>query len=285
MTDHAFQTVYLKTFIHGFEQKQTLLRDTVTTETESINGNTAVFLVADSGSASAVTRGTNGLLTYRADSNTQNSCTLYEWHDPVRKTNFNVLSSQGNQVEIMQATTMAVINRKIDEQIIDQLETLTNDTGAYATGSVELVMKAQTILTNNSVPWDSNITLLCSGALLSYLKQAPEFASAEYVNSKPLADGGANWRDAPGMYRWDNMAIIVHPNIPTNSGRTEEHCYLYHKNSLGHAVNKSAIATAVGYNEEQDYSYCRASVYMGSKLLQNAGGVDIKHNGSAYVAA
>ena len=284
MTDTAFQTEYLQTFIHGFEQKQSLLRETCTTDA-TINGNQAVFLVADSGSSEAITRGVNGLLTYRADNQTQNTATLQEWHDPVRKTGFNVESSQGNQIEIMQATSMGVINRKIDSDIRTQLETATNDTGAYTSGSIDLFTKAQVILGNNSVPWDSNITLLLTPAFLGYLQQAPEFSNAEYVNVKPYAGEGGDWRDQPPAYRWRNCLIVSHPNLTANSGRTQEDCFMYHKSSVGHAVNKVGMRTAVGYNEEQDYSYCRHSIYMGSKLLQNSGVVHIKHDGSAYVAS
>ena len=95
-----------------------MLRDTVTTEAV-IKGQQAVFLVAGSGSAAAVTRGTNGRIPARPDSLTQNTCTLQEWHDLVRKTGFNVFASQGNQRAVMQMTTLAVINRKIDSLIIN----------------------------------------------------------------------------------------------------------------------------------------------------------------------
>jgi hypothetical protein len=74
MADTAFQTQYRQEFIAGFEAKQSLLRDLVTTEAV-IKGNTAVFLVADSGSATAQTRGVNGLIPARADNLTQQSCT------------------------------------------------------------------------------------------------------------------------------------------------------------------------------------------------------------------
>ena len=113
MADSAFQIQYRQEFIQAFEQHQSLLRETVTTEAV-IKGQQAYFLVAGSGSASATTRGTNGRIAARADSNTQNTCTLQEWHDLVRKTSFNIFASQGNQRAIMQMTTMAVINFVIE---------------------------------------------------------------------------------------------------------------------------------------------------------------------------
>jgi hypothetical protein len=282
MADTAFQTQYRQEFIAGFEQKQSLLRDTTTTEAV-IKGNTAVFLVADSGNATAVTRGTNGLIPARADNLTQNSCVLQEWHDLVRKDGFNVFASQGNQREIMQQTTMGVINRKIDESIINELNTATNDTGTAVTGSVSLFQLARVILSNNSVPWDSNITLLTTAALIAFLEQAPEFANAQYIDLRPYAGQDASWRDKPMAYRWRNCLIIEHPNLP-GKATTAEKCFMYHKTAIGHAANTGGLETPIGYDEEQAYSWARASIFMGAKLLQNSGVVVINHDGSSFAA-
>lgn len=283
MSDTAFQTQYRQEFIAGFEQKVSLLRDTVTTEAV-IKGNQAVFLVADSGDSEAVTRGVNGLIPARADNNTQNTATLREWHDLVRKTGFNVFASQGNQRAIMQSTTMGVVNRKIDQEIITELNTATNDTGSAVTGSTALFQHATVILGNNSVPWDGNVTFLCTPAMLAYLEQAPEFANAQYVDMRPYTGDTASWRDRPMAYRWRNVLIIVHPNLPGKATSAEK-CFMYHKNAIGHAANVDNLDTAVGYDEEQDYSWARASIFMGSKLLQNSGVVVVNHDGSAYVAS
>lgn len=283
MSDTAFQTQYRQEFIAGFEQKQSLLRATVTTEAV-IKGNTAVFLVADSGSATAVTRGANGMIPARADNLTQSSAVLQEWHDLVRKTGFNIFASQGNQRQVMQDTTMAVVNRKIDDQIITELNTATNDTGAAATGSVSMFQHARVILGNNSVPWDSNITLLATPAFLAYLEQAPEFANAQYVDMRPYAGDEMSWRDKPMAYKWRNCLVIEHPNLPGKATSAEK-CFLYHKSAIGHAANTKDLDTPVGYDDEQDYSWARASIFMGTKLLQNSGIVVINHDGSAYVAS
>jgi hypothetical protein len=282
MADTAFQKQYRQEFVAGFEQHQSLLRGTVTTEAV-IKGNTAEFLVADSGSATAVTRGVNGLIPSRADNLTQNTCTLSEWHDKVRKTGFNIFASQGDQRAIMQKTSMAVINRKVDSQIITELNTATNDSGAAKTASYNLVVRGQVVLGNNGVPWDNWITLLCTPAFLGYLKQSKEFSSAEYVKTAPLDGSAPNWRDQPTMYRWDNMAVIVHPNLP-GVGTAAEKCFLYHRDSIGHAINSAGIEAVVDYDKEDDYSYARTTVFAGAKLLQNSGVFVFNHDGSAYVA-
>ena len=218
MADTAFQTQYRQEFIAGFEQHVSLLRETVTTEAV-IKGNTAVFLVADSGSATAVTRGVNGLIPARSDNMTQNSATLGEWHDLVRKDGFNIFASQGNQRAIMQMTSMGVVNRKIDSQIIDELNTGTVTIGATgASYNVSLFQNGRVKLSNASVPWDSRITLLCNPAFLAYLEQAPEFAKATYVDLKPYAgddmSGATSHRPTSGETRSSSSTRACRARAP-----------------------------------------------------------------------
>lgn len=282
MADTAFQTQYRQEFIMGFEQRVSLLRETVTTE-GVVKGNQIIFDVVDSGSATANTRGVNGLIPARADSNTQNTCTLTEWHDLVRKTGFNVFASQGNQRAVMQQTTMGVINRKIDSQIITELNTGTVTVGAAsATPTVSLFQNGRVKLSNASVPWDSNITFLCQPSFLAFLEQATEFANAQLVDIKPYAgDNNPSWRDKPMVYKWRNALIVEHPNLP-GKATTSEKSFLYHKTAIGHGADTGGMQTPTGYNEEQDYSWARASMYMGAKLLQNAGVVVMTTDGSVY---
>lgn len=279
MAESAFQVQYRAEFIAGFEPKQSLLRDAVTTEAV-IKGNQATFLVADSGSAVAGTRGLTGLIPARADNLTQSTATLAEWHDLVRKTNFNVFASQGNQRAIMQSTTMGVINRKIDSDILTELATGTITWGAAQTASIATVMIAKTKLGNAGVPWDSNLFAVISPAFEGYLMQTKEFAAREYVNKLSFESADPAWRDKPLMYFWLGVNWIVHPSV-TGVGTSSETCFMFHKSAIGHAIDTAGIESPVGYDEEQAYSWARASVHMGSKLLQNTGVVEMTHNGSA----
>jgi hypothetical protein len=276
MAATAFQTQYRDEFIAAFEERQSLLRACCVTEAV-IKGNTATFLVAGSGGASAVTRGVQGLIPARNDDLTQSSATLAEWHDLVRKTGFNVFASQGNQTRIMQETTMAVINRKIDADIIAQLDAATIDTGTSTTASLSMVAKAKAALGYAEVPtWEmDNIFGLVTPGFMATLMQVKEFASSEYVDVKPFAG------PARRMLRWYGVNWIEHPNL-TGERTSTEKCYLFHRNAIGHAVAKDGIQSPVGYDEEQDYSWARASVTMGSKLLQDTGIVQMKHDGSAF---
>ena len=284
MADTAFQTQYRQEFIAAFEQKQSLLRDSCTTEAV-IKGNTAVFLVAGSGGATAVTRGVDGLIPARADDSDQYSATLREWHDLVRKTSFNIFASQGNQRAIMQESTVGVINRKIDDDILTELNSFSTVTvgAASAVPNVSLWQNGRVKLSNGSVPWDSNITFVCGASFLAFMEQAPEFANMQYVDMKPYAGTEQNpsWRDRPQAYRWRNVLILEHPNIPGKATASEK-AFLFHKSAIGHAADTAGLESEVGYNGEQAYSWARASMNMGAKGLQTAGSVEFTYDGTTY---
>lgn len=279
MAVDAAQVQYRQEFIAAFEQRQSLLRDAVTTESV-VKGNQATFLVAGSGSDVAVTRGVDGLIPAKADTESQLTATLAEWHDLRRKTNFNVFASQGNQRAIMQMNTMAVINRKIDSEILTELATGTVTTGAAVTASMNLVSKAKTKLGNAGVPWDSNIFAVISPAFEGYLMQIKEFASREYIGKAPMDNADPAWRDRPMMYFWLGVNWIVHPNV-SGVGTASESCFMFHKSAIGHAVDTAGLESPIGYDEEQAYSWARCTVHMGSKLLQDSGVVEMVHDGSA----
>jgi hypothetical protein len=153
---------------------------------------------------------------------------------------------------------MGVLNRKIDSQIITELNTGTVTIGSSATlPSVSLFQNGRVKLSNASVPWDSNITLLCQPSFLAYLEQAPEFTNAQYVNLRPYAGQEPSWRDQPMAYRWRNALIVEHPGLP-GKGTSSEKNFLYHKTPSARRPTRRAQDPG-GYNEEQDYSWARAS--------------------------
>lgn len=275
----SFVTLYREEHIAAFEQNYSVLRATTVTHAQ-IRGNSAVFLVSSSGGATAVTRGSNGLIPFGNVSNTQNTCTLEEFHAPFEQTGFNIFASQGDQKKIMQDASVAVLNRNIDQKIIDQLDTATQDTGTSATASLAMVAKSRAILGNAEVDLtdEENIFGLITPAFEAYLMQIPEFTNSQYVDVKLFA------AKTKRMRRWFGTNWIVHPNL-TGVGTSTEKCYLYHRNAIGHAANSKEMDVAVGYDEKQAISWSRATLYHGAKLLLNTGIVQMKHDGSAYVAA
>lgn len=83
---------YREEYIASFEQDYSLLKVGTVRET-LIKGNQATFLVAGSGGATAVTRGSNGQIPYKTTSNTQYTATLVERHAPFEMTGFDICKS------------------------------------------------------------------------------------------------------------------------------------------------------------------------------------------------
>jgi len=274
MADSAFQEMFRQEFVRGFEKRQSLARRTVITETE-INGNDATFLVADSGGASAVTRGINGDIPTRPDNLNQFTATLKEWHDVPERSNFNLYASQGEGRRIMQETSMAVINRKIDTDIHAALTTGTVTWGAAAVATLLLVTTAKTKLGNAFATEGDDVFALITPAFHGYLMGLNQFTSADYIQQQPFENISKS-----RAFNWYGVNWIVDAGLP-GVGTSSSTCYMYNKNAIGHACDTEGLKTFVGYDEKNDKSWARCSTYMGSKLLQNSGVVKMLHDDSA----
>lgn len=286
MADTAYQRKYRQEFIAGFEKRQSLTRRTVTTEVD-INGNEAIFLVADSGSATAVTRGVNGDIPTRPDNLNQYTATLKEWHDVPERTNFNIYASQGDGRRIMQNTSMAVLNRKIDDDIHTALSTGTvtltmtqSGTANFLADCLDLVVTlSEANAIDAGVEGEDEPFALITPGFRANLMTLAQFTSSDYINLKPFA-GVSKSR----AFNWMGVNWIVDTGLP-GIGTASSTCYMYAKNAIGHACDSESITTKVGYDEKNDKSWARCSAYMGSKLLQNSGVVVITHDDTTIIGA
>jgi len=274
MSDTAFQKQYRDEFVAGFEKRESLARRTCTTEVV-FKGNEAVFLVADSGGATAVTRGVNGDIPTRPDNLNQYTATLAEWHDLPEKSDFNIFASQGNQRQIMQMTSMAVLNRKIDSDIHTALSAATVTWGSAAAATLQLVTIAKTKLGNAFALGDAPVWALITPAFHGYLMGLVQFTSHDYISLKPF-EGVPTSR----AFSWFGVNWIVDAGLP-GVGTASSTCFMYSQAAIGHAMDKERLETLVGYDGKQAKSWCRVSGIFGSKLLQNSGVVKMLHNDSA----
>lgn len=177
----------------------------------------------------------------------------------------------------MQETTRKVLNRRIDADVIAQLDTATNNLGSATTFSLNTCAKAITTLGEAEVPVEEQDKMwaLATPAVRGYIMQLPEATKIDYVDMKML--NGPVRR----TMRWAGFNWIFHPNL-TGVGTASEKCYFYHGDSVGSAFDKGeGLNVAIGYDDEQDYSYSRASSFTGAKMLQQSGVVQYLHDASA----
>jgi hypothetical protein len=272
MADNTvMQTLYSKEFVIAYEQKQSFLRGTVSTEGE-IKGNQFVFII-EGIADEAVTRGANGNIPYAADNQSSATCTLAEYHHLARKNNFNIFASSVPQRLSMQRRGVTSINNKTDKLILTQLATTTYSAmgGAAQAGmTINPVLDAIAMLDAASVPDDGERYGLLTPRAWAWLMKVNQFASGDWVSDKPFMKR-VQWRD------WSGVKWCRHPNL-TGVGTATATCVVYHKAAVGHGLNMGEMVTKVGNNDEQDYSWARTSAYQGAKALQLPGIVKIVHN-------
>jgi hypothetical protein len=177
----------------------------------------------------------------------------------------------------MRQASMNVINRDIDLTILAELANATIDTGAYATASLAMVEKAKAYLGNNDVPVeeeDNMFAVITSGL--------PGLPDADHgVRLRRLRRREAVGRPDPQDVALGRRQLDgVEPHHRRR--HLTELCYMWHRSALGYAVNVGEDSIDIGYDDKQDTSWSRATIFHAAKILQNTGIVQMKHDGSAF---
>lgn len=272
------QAIYKDQYVEGFEQRQSILRQAVTTDTES-RGGSVYFLVADSGGSVAVTRGSNGLIPVQDDNQVQTPITFAEAHHLIRRTGFDIFKAQSNQLQIMRNAGMATINRKIDRVILDAAETGSVTLGAVGAFSKQVANQIVTKLANAHAGEDveGNLYGLLSPAAWAEASDITSFANSLYSKT------GGNTQDGiPVVGKWvywEGVYWSRHTGL-TGIATSACTCMAWHKAAIGHAIASGTIDAEIDRNKEQDYSWARHTVYQGASKLQNAGIVKFVHDDS-----
>lgn len=273
------QVIYRDQFVAGFERRESTLRKTVTTDTES-RGGAVYFLIASSNNRSAVTRGPNGLIPSTDDLQTQVPVSFAEAHDLQKRTGFDIFRAQANQLSIMQMNGKAVINRKIDDDIIAALGTGTVTLGSIGSMSKTTANQIATKLRNAHAGEDDrgNLFTAVTPACWAYLTDITSFANSLYSSTGGKVEDGIPLADQ--MAYWMGINWMQHTGL-SGIGTSAATCLSWHRAAMGHAIAAGTIDAVIDRNREQDYSYARHSVYHGSQVLQNAGIVKFVHDDSA----
>lgn len=260
---------YRDEWVVAFQRGETYLKNAVTKET-MLSGLNAKFALQ--GAAGRMTeRGVNGLIPSRNRTDTQPTVTLKEKHSKETQTGFNVFTAAANLREAMQNAGALAAAREIDYTIIDALATATNvyNSGTPITLTYGKTVDALSDIFENDVMTGHEITCLWTPKAWARLLTFEEFTSADYVEGKALAGLAA---DRPK--KWLGATHIMHTGLP-GKGTSSASNFIFAKPAVGHAIATGDIQVAVGYDDEDDYSYSRHTIYDGAILLQQAGVVEV----------
>src|SRR6202043_2049724 len=97
---------------------------------------------------------------------------------------------------IKQSSTVKVLNRKIDQDILGMLSGASSPLGAAQSMTLALATRALAHLDLQDVDTteEDNMFFVGSPAMRAYLMQIPEFQKAEYVEIRPLAGPARRFR-------------------------------------------------------------------------------------------
>lgn len=270
-------TQYRDEWIHEFQRGETYLKDTVSRETILNGHSSAVWAIAGQSSGMSE-RGVNGLIPTRNANDRQVSAELKEKHSLENNTSFNVFTSQGGKLrEVMQKRSRMDAVREIDDEIIRALSTATN----VYNGGTAVTMTLGRMVDIISDLWEGNVdervTFLHTPKSWARLLTMPNFTSSDYVDRKPLMD------EAPRPVIYANAWHMIHNGLPGRTGATAQ-MFVYAKSAIGHALaDGDDIKVAAGYNDEQDYSWDRATIYHRALILQQAGVLKVVHDDSVAI--
>ena len=277
------QTQYRQEFVMRYEQRMSLLRGMATTEAV-IKGNTARFLVTGR-SGNMQDRGVNGLIVGQRIGDTPVDVILRERHYLEHETSFDIFTGQGDRRRLIQDRAMFAANGEVDDVIINALNAATNTFDLTGTGPTVAEADVRSVVADLREEWVGlgvgSICFLWTPKAWAHLQGNEEFSSADYVNQKQLVSEVMN-DDAPRAVRWLQAYHMEHPGLP-GVGTATATCIVFHKAAIGHAMAVGDIMTRIGYNDEHDYSYARATIFHEAKVLQQEGIYKMTHNDTTAV--
>ncbi|MEN3146127.1 phage capsid protein [Neorhizobium sp. IRAMC:178] len=260
---------FVEEWVVAFQRGETYLKESVTTE-EVLSGLTAKFAL-QAAAGRMTSRGTNGLIPSRNRTDTQPTVTLEEKHSKETRTGFDVFTAPANVREAMQNAGANAAAREIDYTIIDALATATNQ---YNSGSAITLTYGKTVdalseLFEADVMVGNQITCLWTPKAWARLLTFQEFKSADYVDEKVLV---GMTLDRPKI--WLGAKHIMHNGLPGKGTATASN-FIFAKPAVGHAIAQDNIQVGVGYNDEDDYSFSRHTIFDGATILQQAGVIEV----------
>lgn len=268
---------YRREFVAAFNVGVSLLKDRATAESMDM-GASAVFDVTAVGGRMQ-NRSIDGRIPRTNVSDTQVTCSLSEYVKKFEVTDFEAFKSQSDERAKMNHRIMESVNQELDYNIKVELA---NASTSYSSTAAPITLQTATHviakLASNSVPINPNdVTFLVSPYLEAKLQNIAGYASQEYVSLRPLENGGNQFTNQAQAKRWLNITWIVDPNLP-GVGTTSCTCYIWHRRALGVAMPTGQIRYSAGYDDQDHYHYCSATLKAGTKILQNAGILKFLHN-------
>lgn len=273
---------YRREFVAAFNVGVSLLKDRTLDESMDM-GRSVVFDVTAIGGRMSK-RSIDGRIPRTGVADTQVTATLEEYVKKFEVTDFEAFTSQSDERAKMNHRIMESVNQELDFIILNELANFTTEYSGSNTAAaitLDIATKAIARLAEGGVPINpQDVTWVISPRMHAKLLGLAQYTSADYVPSKPLAAGTGQYDGARKIKNWLDIGWIVHPNL-SGAGTASCATYLFHRRALGAAVPTNQIRYSAGYDDQDHYHYCSATVKAATKVLQQAGGMKFLSNDTA----
>lgn len=278
-TESTMRIDYSDEWKMDYERGLSILKQTVNTN-GIVNAKTATFDYFGT-TGRAKTRQRDGNLPYGRPDTNQASKDLVEHYEPYIIDDFDVFRNNPTIRQGYMKKSAAVVKREIDMEIIEELDTTTNeyDPAAQDFGTKAFHLNWITSLYDNDVDPNSEIYCLHTPKSYAQMKTIDEFVSADYVDIKAFVEGAP----AIGQAKfWNGARHIIHTGL-TGKGTALAQCYLYEKNAIGH-VDDGEPTFMAGLDEKHDQHWCWSRVRHTAKAVLTRGISRAYHDDTAAVA-
>jgi hypothetical protein len=286
---NSFVRQYESEVHHLFQRQGGYLRSAVRTK-DNIRGSSTTFQKIGKGTATVKAR--HGVVTPMNQDHTPITCTLADfyagdWVDKLDEAKIN----HDERMAIAMGGAWA-LGRKVDDQIITELDTTTQSAVTWAFGSVNQVenslLATVQALDSADVPNDGQRFIALSPKAYSAAMKVESFASADYVrpDNQPMEQGQPvfSWR------RWMNCLWTSHTGLP-NVGSSGTKGFAWHKFAVGyatgaHSENKAQdqgmmIAAEITYHGDRVAHFVNHYMSGGAKLIDDTGVFELTLDDSA----
>lgn len=250
----------------AFQQMGTKLRSTVRTKND-VKGSSTTFQKI--GKGTATTKARHGLVPVMNLDHTPVECVLSDfyagdWIDELDEIKTNV-----DERRVVVRTSAYALGRESDKLIITELNKVTNSVQALSTGLTKSkIFEALEFLNANNVPDDGQRFGIVGIHQWNELLNIDEFSEASYVgDTYPLLKGTET-------RKWLGINWIMHNALPFDEKTKARNCFIYHKNSVGHASGCD-VKTDITWHGERAAHFISNCMSQGAKLIDNTGVVKI----------
>lgn len=278
-TESTMRIDYSDEWFPDFQRRTSILKQCVTSRA-IVRAKTVTFdKVAVSGRADQRLRDSR-IPASRPDTS-QVTKDLVEHYKKYQIDDFDSFRNNSEYRSMMMSDALAVANREVDYQILEELDSTTTEfspsaiTGSALGDFLAIIRNLREL----DVPSDGKLWGIITPALEMQMMRINQFLSTDFVDIKPAVDGAK----PVGQYRrWLGVNWLVHQGL-TGMGGTLASNYIFHESAVGHK-DDGAPTFMAGTNTEDDYHWCYARVRHCAKAVTPGGIVRFYHNDNAAYA-